>query len=134
MKGQLLHDLPGRDFEEALVANRAEVFLILEVHLANVAVQPVGLRFKVVILSMYNFTDTKVLPAQLTCTAAGKSSRTGRTDTSPARRPTREDSARSTSGPAAPPRSCAPAPGSRGRASFSSSSSPQSAFLMWTRN
>ena len=44
MKGQLLHDLPGRDFEEALVANRAEVLLILEVHLANVAVQSVGLR------------------------------------------------------------------------------------------
>ena len=44
MKGQLLHDLPGCDFEEALVANRAEVLLILEVHLANVAVQSVGLR------------------------------------------------------------------------------------------
>ena len=41
MKGQLLHDLPGRDFEEALVANRAEVLLILEVHLANVAVESV---------------------------------------------------------------------------------------------
>ena len=44
MKGQLLQDLPGCDFEEALVANRAEVLLILEVHLANVAVQSVGLR------------------------------------------------------------------------------------------
>ena len=44
MKGQLLHenhDLPGCDFEEALVANRAEVLLILEVHLANVAVESV---------------------------------------------------------------------------------------------
>ena len=44
MKGQLLHDLPGCDFEEALVANRAEVLLILEVHLANMAVQSVGSR------------------------------------------------------------------------------------------
>ena len=35
-------DLPGRDFEEGLVAHRAVVLLLLEVHFADVAVQPVG--------------------------------------------------------------------------------------------
>ena len=50
MRGQLLHDLPGCDFEEALVANRAEVLLILEVHFANVAVQSVGLRKHLMLL------------------------------------------------------------------------------------
>ena len=34
--------MPGGDLEEGLVAHRAVVLLLLEVHFADVAVQPVG--------------------------------------------------------------------------------------------